>query len=132
MNTAKKAKQPDAAPQMKKPYTLRPLTDEDLWPVLEILGKVFPEELSGMLGKLALEGRGMEEIGAEGLVRLAAAALKNVGSVRSEVYALLSSLSGIPAEEIPKMEFGTTPGMLRDMVEDAKNRSFFKEFAGFF
>ena len=54
------------------------------------------------------------------------AALKNVSAIPDKIYPLLSDLSGIPADEIPEMPFGTTPSMIWDIVADAKNASFFR------
>ena len=115
--------------EVKKPYTLRPLKDKDLWPVLDILGKVFPDDLSKVFAKVAMGEKNVEEIGADVIVKLVMAVLKNIGKVHDEVYALLSDLSGIPAGEIEEMEFGTTPSMIWDIVGDAKNLSFFKAVA---
>lgn len=115
--------------EIEKPYTLRPLMDADMWPVLDILSKVFPDDLSGVFAKMALGERSVQEVGAEVIMKLVVAVLKNMNKVHDEVYALLSSVSGIPAEDIGKMEFGTTPRMIWDMVEDAKNLSFFKAVA---
>lgn len=115
--------------EVKKPYTLRPLKDKDMWPVLDILGKVFPDDLSKVFAKVAMGEKNVEEIGADVIMKLVMAVLKNIGKVHDEVYALLSDLSGIPAEEIEEMEFGTTPSMIWDIVGDAKNLSFFKAVA---
>jgi hypothetical protein len=54
------------------------------------------------------------------------AVLKNMDKVQDDVYALLSDVSGIPAEEIQEMEFGTTPMMIWDIVSNEKNCGFFK------
>ena len=43
-----------------------------------------------------------------------------------DVYNLLSDVSGIPAADIPNMEFGTTPMMIWDIVGNEKNCGFFK------
>lgn len=115
--------------EMKKPYTLRPLKDKDMWIVLDILGKVFPDELSSVFAKVALGEKNVSEVGAEVIMKLVVAVLKNIGKVHDDLYAFLSDVSGIPAEEIPEMEFGTTPGMIWDIVGDAKNLSFFKAVA---
>lgn len=120
-----------------KAYTLRPLKDKDLWPVLDILSKVFPEDLSKILAKVAMDQKSMEkgveqivkEIGADIVMKLVLAVLKNINTVHDEVYTLLSDLSGIPAEEIEEMEFGTTPSMIWDIVRDVKNLSFFAAVA---
>lgn len=115
--------------EVKKPYTLRPLKDKDMWPVLDILGKVFQDDLSKAFAKVALGEKNVNEVGADVTMKLVLAVLKNIGKVHDEVYALLSDLSGIPAEEIEEMEFGTTPSMIWDIVGDAKNLSFFKAVA---
>ena len=112
-----------------KAYTLRPLKDKDLWPVLDILGKVFPDDLSKVFAKVALGEQSIKKAGAEAIMKLVVAVLKNINTVHDEVYTLLSDLSGIPAEEIEEMEFGTTPSMIWDIVGDAKNLSFFKAVA---
>ena len=36
-----------------KPYTLRKLTGEDLWPVLDIVGKVLPDDLAPLFLDIA-------------------------------------------------------------------------------
>lgn len=118
--------------EIEKPYTLRPLMDADMWPVLDILSKVFPDDLSSVFAKMALGEKDVREVGAEVIMKLVVAVLKNMNNVHDEVYTLLSSVSSIPAEEIGKMELGTTPCMIWDMVEDAKNLSFFKAVAKLF
>lgn len=115
--------------EVKKMYALRPLKDKDMWPVLDILGKVFPDDLSKAFAKVALGEKNVNEVGADVTMKLVLAVLKNIGKVHDEVYSLLSDLSGIPAEEIEEMEFGTTPSMIWDIVGDAKNLSFFKAVA---
>jgi len=111
----------------EKNYTLRRLKDKDLWPVLDIIGKVFPEEqLTTVFAQIVTKEKTLNEVGGIVLMRLALAVIKNMGVVHDEVYSLLSDLSGIPAKEIEEMEFGTTPAMIWDIVRDAKNASFFK------
>ena len=58
--------------------------------------------------------------------KIAVAVLKNASAIPDKIYPLLSDLSGIPADEIPEMPFGTTPSMIWDIVADAKNASFFR------
>ena len=114
---------------VEKPYTLRRLMDVDLFPVMTIIGKVFPDDLAKIFANILFDDSSQkkaEKIGVITTTRLVAAVMKNIGSVQEDVYTLLSSLSGIPADEIKEMEFGTTPMMIMDVVEDAKNTSFFK------
>ncbi len=109
-----------------KPYTLRPLKDGDLFPVLDIIGKVMPDELASTFAEVMAEEKGIEEIGSVFVAKLLVSIVRNMGKIHDELYTFLSSVSGIPAAEIEEMEFGTTPAMLWDIVSNAKNTSFFK------
>jgi hypothetical protein len=105
------------------------LKDGDLFPVLTIIGKVFPDDLGKLFANMMFADEKQKRAEKNGVViatRLAAAVLKNINIVHDDVYGLLSDLSGIPANEIEEMEFGTTPMMIFDIVEDVKNASFFK------
>lgn len=111
--------------QKKKPYTLRKLTDRDLWPVLDILGKVLPEDLSGILSQVMLKEKTVEEVGAESMAKIGVAIIRNMDRAREDVYAFLADVSGIPAQELQGMPFGTTPRMIWEIVQDVKNADFF-------
>lgn len=109
----------------ERPYTLRRLRDKDLWPVLDIIGKVFPDELSTVFAQLVSKEKTVEEVGVTVVMRLVVAVIKNINKVHDEVYAFLSDVSGIHAAEIEEMEFGTTPMMIWDIVRNEKNNDFF-------
>ena len=111
---------------VERPYTLRRLKDKELFPVLGIISEVFPDDLSPIFIKLATKEKNVREVGALASVKIVLAILKNMNKVQDDVYALLSAVSGIPAEEIGDMEFGTTPMMIWDIVSNEKNASFFK------
>jgi hypothetical protein len=113
-------------------YTLRPLKDKDVWPVVDILSKVFPDDLGAIFAQIMTGERNVEQLGAMVVVRLVTAVLKNVNKVRNEVYALLSDISGIPAKEIEEMEFGTSPMMIWEIATNVRNASFFKVVSKFF
>lgn len=110
----------------QRPYNLRRLNDGDMWAVLDIIGKVFPDNLSEVLSKVISGEKTINEVGAITVTKLVVAVLKNMGTVHDEVYAFLSGVSGIPADEIEKMEFGTTPMMIWDIVKNEKNVGFFE------
>ena len=112
-----------------KPYELRDLKDRDLFPILDIIAAVLPDDLSGIFAQLVMGEKSVNEIGGEVVYKIVIAVIKNVSAMPDKVYPLLSNLSGIPAEEIPEMEFGTTPNMIWDIVKNAKNASFFREFS---
>ena len=127
---------------VEKPYTLRPLYDEELYTILDIIEKLCPEDIrpifikamekftkkeaeagddKDMLEKLA------NDFGMDVVMELGLVIIRNMKNVKDDVYALLSDLSGIPDDKIRKMPFGTTPRMIMDVVKDERNRDFFGE-----
>ena len=111
---------------MDKPYTLRRLVDRDLFPILGIISEVFPDDLAKIFVQLSTKEKSVQEVGAMAVMKMVLAVLKNMDKVKDEVYNLLSDVSGIPAEDIQNMEFGTTPNMIWDIVNNEKNNGFFK------
>ena len=112
-----------------KPYELRSLKDKDLFPMLDIITAVLPDDLSDVFVKLVTGEKTVNEIGGIVVYKIVIAVLKNVSVMPDRIYPMLSDLSGVPAEEIPEMPFGTTPNMIWDIVKDAKNASFFRELS---
>lgn len=110
----------------ERPYTLRRLKDKDMWPVLNIIGQVFPGDLSSEFALMMTGEMSLDQVGAEVAVKLGVSVIRNMGIVHDDVYALLADVSGIPAEEIQEMEFGTTPMMIWDIIKNEKNVSFFE------
>lgn len=106
-------------------YTLRRLKDKDLWPVLDIIGQVFPGDLSTVFAQIMTGDKNVEQLGAEVVMKLVMSVIRNMNKVQDDVYALLSDVSGMTPEEIQEMEFGTTPLMIWDIVKNEKNASFF-------
>ena len=112
-----------------KPYELRDLKDRDLFPMLDIITAVMPGDLSEVFTQLVMGEKSVNEIGGQVLYKIVISVLKNVSVMPDKIYSLLSDLSGIPADEIPEMQFGTTPNMIWDIAKDAKNASFFRELS---
>lgn len=110
----------------EKPYTLRRLKDRDLWPILDILNKVFPDDLGAIFVDLAAGEKSLKEIGAFSAAKLVVAIMRNLDKIHDELYEFLSDVSGIPAGDIPEMAFGTTPAMLLDIFKNERNAGFFK------
>lgn len=109
-----------------KPYKLRILKDKDFFPMLDIITATLPDDLADVFVQLATGEKSVDEIGGMVVYKIAVSVLKNVSAIPDKIYPLLSDLSGIPADEIPEMPFGTTPSMIWDIVADAKNASFFR------
>ena len=111
---------------IERPYTLRRLKDKDLFPILNIISEVFPDDLAKVFVQLSTKEKSVQEVGAMAVMKMVLAVLKNMDKVKDDVYNLLSDVSGIPAAEIAEMEFGTTPMMIWDIVSNEKNCGFFK------
>lgn len=110
-----------------RPYTLRPLIDRDLFTVLAIIDKIFPDDkLKEAFETIAAEGKTTEEIGIQIASNLGLALLRNIVTAHDEIYALLADVSGIPAAQIDEMPIGTGPMMIWDIVMNARNSDFFK------
>lgn len=109
-----------------KPYKLRSLKDKDFYPMLDIITATLPDDLADVFVQLATGEKSVDEIGGMVVYKIAVSVLKNVSAIHDKIYPLLSDLSGIPADEIPEMPFGTTPSMIWDIIADAKNASFFR------
>lgn len=129
-------------------YTLRPLCDEDLYSLLDIIAKLCPQDLKPILLKLESKREEVErlaseagdneakkqivveminDIGVDIVMDLALTVIRNLKTVKDDVYALLSDLSGLPAEQIRRMGFGTTPKMIWSVVKDIRNQGFFED-----
>lgn len=112
----------------EKPYTLRRLNDEDLFTIVEIIGTALPDEAKEAFAQTVTGGDVVKRGGmvAFDIVKFI---MKNIKACKNEVYSLLSDLSGIPAEEIRTMPFGTTPKMLKEVFENEKDTDFFTELS---
>lgn len=115
-----------------KAYELRRLKDRDLFPVLDILGAILPDDLATVFVQIASKEKKVEEVGMLVMMRLVKEICKRIDDVRDELYALLSDVSGISEEEIGDMPFGTTPMMLLDIIKNEKNNDFFKVLSKLF
>lgn len=104
-----------------KPYTLRKLTGEDLWPVLDIVGKVLPDDLAPLFMDIVTGGKSYEEIGGVAMVRLVSAIIKDIGKVKEEVYTFLESASGLNREEINALGLLAVPKMIWEIYNAEKD-----------
>lgn len=110
-------------------YTLRKLKDGDLMSLLRILRKLGLKEFKDVV-KMASDGKSVEEIGVAALLNVADKMIESLDQgAGDEIYSFYSDLSGIPADEIKEMEFGTLPLMIYDSFSEVKNASFFKVLA---
>ncbi len=111
---------------IERPYTLRKFSDGDLFPILKILKKIGIKDCKEAFVQVASGEKTVKEIGILATFDLADILIGNLTKVEDEVYSLYSDMSGIPADEIRTMEFGTLPLMIMDSFNGVKNTSFFK------
>ena len=110
-------------------YTLRKLKDGDLMSLLRILRKLGLKEFKDVV-KMASDGKSVEEIGVAAVLNVADKMIESLDQgAGDEIYSFYADLSGIPADEIKEMEFGTLPLMIYDSFSEVKNASFFKVLA---
>ena len=111
---------------VERPYTLRKFNDGDLFPILKILKKIGIKDCKEAFVQVASGEKTVKEIGILASFDLADILIGNLTKVEEEVYSLYSDLSGLSADEIKTMEFGTLPLMIMDSFNEVKNTSFFK------
>ena len=111
---------------IERPYTLRKFNDGDLFPILKILKKIGIKDCKEAFVQVASGEKTLKEIGILASFDLADILIGNLTKVEEEVYSLYSDMSGLAADEIRSMEFGTLPLMIMDSFNEVKNTSFFK------
>ena len=111
---------------IERGYTLRRFNDGDLFPLLKILKKIGLKDCKEAFMQVSTGEKTLNEIGILASFDLADILIGNLTKVEEEVYNLYSDMSGISADEIRAMEFGTLPLMIMDSFNEVKNTSFFK------
>ena len=111
---------------VERPYTLRKFKDGDLWPLLQILKKIGIKDCKEAFVQVASGEKTLKQIGMLAAFDMADILIGNLTKVEEEVYSLYADMSGLAADEIRAMEFGTLPLMILDSFNEVKNTSFFK------
>ena len=125
----------------EKPYTLRGLTADDIFPMLNILSGIGIREfkscfdnaeISGAI-KSAADGRTEPDSSAIGLmvaVDIAAVILANLPKCKEDIYSLLSGLSGLTRKEIAALPMNVFLNMIVDLVKKEEFKDFFQDVSG--
>lgn len=111
--------------EVVKPYELRNLKDSDIFPLLSILRKIGMKEFKDSMTQ-PMTTKDEREHGIAVFMDIATVIVSNIGNAEEEIYDLWSDLSGIPADQIKEMEFGTLPMMIFDTFTEMRNTTFFK------
>lgn len=122
---------------IERPYKLRVLKDRDLFPMLKILKRIGIKDfkdafIQSRSDKQAVDGKEVvKNIGILTALDIADILLGNLERAETEIYALWSDISGIQADEMKEMEFGTLPLMILDTFSNVRNSSFFRVLSKF-
>lgn len=129
---------------VERPYTLRKLMDADLFPLLQLLRKLGVKDFKNAIlkAKDTIKFNGneydneeekakalrelQESSGIDLMLDMADLVISKIDTHSDAIYDFFSTLSGIPADEIKKMEFGTLPLMVYDTFYEVRNTAFFK------
>lgn len=111
---------------IERPYVLRKFKDGDLFPLLQILKKIGIKDCKEAFVQVASGEKTLKQIGMLASFDLADILIGNLTKVEEEVYSLYADMSGLSADEIRAMEFGTLPLMILDSFDEVRNTAFFK------
>lgn len=126
-----------------KRYELRDLMADDLFIVVNIISKIGVKEFkacfeseevkAAVLGvmKKADGEADIVSIGVSVALDIAAILMANIGKCKSDIYALLSNLSGMKEKEIAKLPLKTFTDMIFDLVRKREFADFFQDAAKF-
>lgn len=120
-----------------KPYTLRNLTADDVFPMLQIINKIGFKEFKGCFGSpdvqtaitKAMNGEQDKEalvsIGVAVGIDIASVIIANVERCKPDLYKMLSGLSGMTTEDVGKLPMMTFFEMIVDIVKKDEFKDFF-------
>lgn len=123
----------DAEPEeeIERKYTLRRLKDRDLFPLLKILKKIGIRDYKEAFIQVVSGEKSVEDIGVMTCIDMADTLIEHLPKILEDAYELWADISGIPAEEIKNMEFGTLPLMIMDTFSAERDTSFFRVLSKF-
>lgn len=113
-----------------KTYTLRELTADDMFPMVRIIKKVGLKDIISTFSKEDIiaavqKGEAVESIGFDSAMKIVDILVDNLENIKSDLYGLLASLSGLTAQEIGKLPIGTFMAMVIDVVKLVNFKDFF-------
>lgn len=121
----------------KKAYELRALCADDIFPMLTILKKVGIKEFRSCFDspevKAALSQKkvDVEAVGITVVLDIAAVIVGNLPSCKEDIYAFLSSLSGLGKKEIAGLPMLTFTEMVVDVIKKDEFKGFMKVVSKF-
>lgn len=120
-----------------KTYELRALCADDIFPVLTILKKVGIKEFKSCIespevkAAISQEKVDVEAVGITVVFDIATIIVGNLPSCKDDIYAFLSSLSGLSKEEIAGLPMLTFTEMIVDVIKKDEFKGFMKVVSKF-
>lgn len=121
---------------IEKPYTLRKICADDIFPLCTVLTKIGLKEIKGCFSVEAFkklvgdaeEGteNDIEKIGFDLAMDIVAVIVANMETCKDSLYQLLSGLSGMTKGELAKLDFEVFISMIIDVIRKEEFRNFFK------
>lgn len=115
-------------------YVLRPLEADDLFSVMDIIGKVGIDDvkkcfMSVEISKAIAENGNEDKAAAVGMnvmIELATLLIQKLPLCKKEVYSFLASLTGMKAEEVSKMGLVPFAKLVKDVFQKEEFKDFFQ------
>lgn len=143
MNETEKIMNIDEAVE-EKPYVLRDLKSEDMFPMFKILSKIGFKEFKTCFDNDSIKaliadaktgdpdaGRSKKDelvasVGISVMIDMAGIVLENIPKCKTEIYVFLSGLSGMTKEEIADLDMVVFAEMIVDVFKKDQFKDFFK------
>lgn len=112
----------------EKPYTLRELEAKDVFIVSKILSQIGLKEFKGAFNPKLLSGseKDIDVIGMTVFFDMSQVLLGNLPKCEKDIYAFLSSLSGMDKGAVESLPMNTFIEMIFDVVRKEEFTDFFK------
>ena len=114
-------------------FEFRPLNSTDVFPMFKILGKIGINEFTSCLQnedvKKLLSGESGENasiFGVSVMLEIANVVVTNIPKCETEIYQLLSSVSGMTVKQIKELGFASFMEMVIEFVKKEEFRDFIK------
>lgn len=123
---------------MKPVYTFRKLNSTDMFLMFKIVGKIGINEFAGCLEKDSVKQMIANVTGGESndnattmvglsvILEIANIVMGNLPKCETEIYQMLSNVSGMKVERIKKLDIATFTEMVIDFIKKEEFKDFFK------
>lgn len=128
---------------MERPYTLKKLSAEDLFPCAAVINKIgfteikkcmSVEKVKAIMESLNAEDPNnehfVESVGMEIIMDVVGVILANLENCKESLYKLLSNLTGMKKEAIAALDIDVFAQLIIDVVKKEEFKDFFKVVSG--